>query len=131
MEALRMNFVDAVRTTRKYGLGWMFISQTIASLHPELINQMRVYFFGYGLSWGLELRTLKELVGGGADNNYLALYQSFKDPQSSAVLGEKEYPFMVFGPISPLSVSGSPLFITALDYNSEFIKVNNLKTSTT
>jgi len=128
MEALRMNFVDAVRTTRKYGLGWMFISQTIASLHPELINQMRVYFFGYGLSWGSELRTLKELVGGGMDNNYLALYQAFKDPQSSAVLGEREYPFMVFGPVSPLSVSGSPLFITALDYTKEFLEVNNLNT---
>ena len=130
MEALRMNFVDAVRTTRKYGLGWMFISQTIASLHPELINQMRVYFFGYGLSWGSELRTLKELVGGGMDNNYLALYQAFKDPQSSAVLGEREYPFMVFGPVSPLSVSGSPLFITALDYTREFLEVNNLNTHT-
>lgn len=130
MEALRMNFVDAVRTTRKYGLGWMFISQTIASLHPELINQMRVYFFGYGLSWGSELRTLKELVGGGMGNNYLALYQAFKDPQSSAVLGEREYPFMVFGPVSPLSVSGSPLFITALDYTREFLEVNNLNTHT-
>lgn len=126
LEALRINFVDAVRTTRKYGLGWMFISQTIASLHPELINQMRVYFFGYGLSWGSELRTLKEIVGGGMNNNYLALYQSFKDPQSSAVLGEREYPFMVFGPVSPLSVSGAPLFITALKYDSEFLVANNL-----
>ena len=128
-ELLRMNLVDAIRTTRKYGLGWMFISQTIASLHPELINQMRVYFFGYGLSWGSEFRTLKEIVGG--SGNCLALYQSFKDPQSSTIPEEREYSFMVFGPVSPLSVSGAPLFITALrydpeNYDNEFVKANKL-----
>ena len=124
LEELRMNFVDAVRTTRKYGLGWMFISQTIASLHPELINQMRVYFFGYGLSWGAELRALREIIGGGGNDNHLELYRSFRDPQSSAILGKKEHPFMVFGPVSPLSVSGAPLFMVALDYEDEFVKVN-------
>ena len=129
LEILRINFVDAVRTTRKYGLGWMFISQTIASLHTELINQMRVYFFGYGLSWGSELRALREITGGGGDDNHLALYRSFRDPQSSAVLGERAYPFMVFGPVSPLSVSGAPLFMVALDYNREFLKANNFDCS--
>lgn len=124
LEELRMNFVDAVRTTRKYGLGWMFISQTIASLHPELINQMRVYFFGYGLSWGAELRALREIVGGGGNDNHLELYRSFRDPQSSAILGKKEHPFMVFGPVSPLSVSGAPLFMVTLDYEDEFLKAN-------
>jgi hypothetical protein len=39
-------------------------------------------------------------------------------------LGKKEYPFMVYGPISPLSVSGNPVFFTALDYESEFIHEN-------
>ena len=124
LEELRMNFVDAVRTTRKYGLGWMFISQTIASLHPELINQMRVYFFGYGLSWGVELRALREILGGGGNDNHLELYRSFRDPQSSAILGKKEHPFMVFGPVSPLSVSGAPLFTVTLEYEDEFLKAN-------
>lgn len=124
LEELRMNFVDAVRTTRKYGLGWMFISQTIASLHPELINQMRVYFFGYGLSWGAELRALREILGSGGNDNHLELYRSFRDPQSSAILGKKEHPFMVFGPVSPLSVSGAPLFMVTLDYEDEFLKAN-------
>jgi len=127
LEELRMNIVDAVRTTRKYGLGWMFISQTIASLHPELINQMRVYFFGYGLSWGAELRALKEIVGGGGGDTHLQLYKSFKDPQSSAILGEREHPFMVFGPVSPLSVSGAPIFMNALNYETEFLNLNKLE----
>ena len=31
-KAVRATLIDAVRTTRKYGLGWMFISQTLSGL---------------------------------------------------------------------------------------------------
>ncbi|HYY90388.1 MAG TPA: DUF87 domain-containing protein [Candidatus Dormibacteraeota bacterium] len=120
-KGLKKEFVDAVLTTRKYGLGWMFISPSLASLELEILRQLRLYFFGYGLSWGGERRVLEELVGQGA---HIDLYQSFRDPQTSALLGEKQYPFMVHGPVSPLSVSGGPLFFTALDYYTEFPRAN-------
>ena len=61
---LKNTLLDAIRTTRKFGLGWMFISQTLASLDRELLQQMRMYFFGYGLAWGTELDALKNLIGG-------------------------------------------------------------------
>jgi len=122
-EALKAQLVDCVRTTRKYGLGWLFISQSLASLDLEILRQMRLYFIGYGLSWGTELRTLQDLVGGGA---YVQLYQSFRDPQTSAIYGEKQYPFMVSGPVSPLSISGAPMYFNALDYYDEFAKTNGL-----
>jgi len=121
LETLKHTFVDCVRTTRKYGLGWMFVSQSLASLHLEILRQMRVYFFGYGLSWGSERYNLEELVGRGAQ---LDLYSNFKDPQTSAILGKKEYAFMVYGPVSPLSISGNPIFFNALDYYTEFRKIN-------
>jgi hypothetical protein len=54
--------LEAVRTTRKYGLGWMFISQTLSSLHRELINQIRIHMFGFGLSWGVERDALREFI---------------------------------------------------------------------
>lgn len=123
---LKGALLDAVKTTRKYGLGWMFISQTLASLDKEILDQLRLYFFGYGLSWGTELRTLKGIVGG-RDESAVELYQNFKDPQTSAILGKKEYPFMAFGPVSVLSISGSPVFFTALDYFDGFVKVNSLE----
>ncbi|MHA1796876.1 MAG: ATP-binding protein, partial [Candidatus Helarchaeota archaeon] len=110
LELIKNSFIDAVRTTRKYGLGWLFISQSLGSLHWEILKQLRAYFFGYGLAWGSELRSLQDLIGG--NHEAIKLYQSFKDPQSS--IGEiKEYSFMTFGPVSPLSYSGSPLFFTA------------------
>ncbi len=39
--------------------------------------------------------------------SYIQLYQSFRDPQTSAIYGGKEHPFMVYGPISHLSSSGA------------------------
>jgi DNA helicase HerA-like ATPase len=119
---LKNTLIDSVRTTRKYGLGWMFISQSLASLDREILRQLRIYFFGYGLSWGGELRVLQELVGGG---DSIEFYQSFKDPQTSALFGRKEYPFMVYGPVSPLSSSGAPMFFTALNYDEEYTLYNH------
>lgn len=123
-ERVRSILLDAVRTTRKYGLGWMFISQTLSSLHREIINQLRIMFFGYGLSMGVELVALKEIIGGNPES--LSLYQSFKDPHSAFDIGSREYSFMSVGPVSPLSFSGSPLFFTAFNNPEEFLEANTL-----
>lgn len=120
LERVKSTLVDGVRTTRKYGLGWMFISQTLSSLDKDIINQIRIYVFGFGLALGVERQALRDIIGGAGEA--LTLYQTFKDPQSS--LGEKEFPFMTLGPISPLSFSSMPLFFNALKYPSEFTKIN-------
>lgn len=120
LERLKNLLIDAIRTTRKYGLGWAFISQTLSSLDKEVINQIRIYIFGYGLAWGLERQSLREIIGGAEES--IRLYQNFNDPQSS--LENPEYSFMTIGPISPLSFAGTPLFFTAFNYPDEFIRVN-------
>ena len=121
--ALRNTLLDAVKTTRKFGLGWMFISQTLASIDRELLQQLRMYFFGYGLAWGSELVALKDLIGG--NNSVLALYQQFHDPASSLEGGN--YSFMGVGPSSPLAFSGTPLFFNSLQFPDEFITKNGEK----
>ena len=103
IQQLTSNIVGSVRTTRKYGIGYMFITQTVESLDEEILRQMRVYAFGYGLTSGPELRKVAEVVNNPAA---LQLYKSFIDPSSN-----QKFPFMFFGPISPLSFTGSPLFI--------------------
>ncbi len=80
LEELRMKLLDAVRTTRKYGLGWMFLSTSLSSIHREIIQQLRIVFYGFGLSLGSDLITLKEMV---SDPKSIQLYQSFTDPASS------------------------------------------------
>jgi hypothetical protein len=122
-ESVRISLIDAVRTTRKYGLGWMFISQTLSSLHREIINQLRILFFGFGLALGTEFQALSDIVGG--DTNALKLYQSFRDPHSSFDVSSRQYAFMTVGPVSPLSFAGLPLFFTAFNTPEDFLKENN------
>ncbi len=123
-ESVRISLLDAVRTTRKYGLGWMFISQTLSSLHKEIIGQLRIFFFGFGLALGTEFQALREIIGG--DPNALKLYQSFRDPHSSFDISSRQYAFMTVGPVSPLSFAGTPLFLTAFNTPNEFLEVNHL-----
>jgi hypothetical protein len=111
---LKHLLADAARTTRKYGIGWCILSQTLHSIDRELAEQLRVYVFGYGLGWGAELRALEDFVAG---TEGIRLYQTFRDPETS--IRDKAYPFMVIGPFSPLSFSGAPLFFTALHFPEE------------
>ena len=120
--AVRNILIDAARTTRKQGVGWMFISQTLSSLHREILEQLRIFFFGFGLGMGTEFKALSELVGG--RSKALDLYQLFRDPHSSFDTTSREYSFMTIGPVSPLSFAGTPLFLNAFNEVSEFLKSN-------
>jgi hypothetical protein len=121
-QRIKTNLIDAVRTTRKYGLGWMFLSQTVSSLDNEIVQQLRISFFGFGLSMGTEYRKLQEIVGGKGE--YLKLYQQFRDPHSSFDIESREYSFMTIGPVSPLSFSGTPLFLNVFTDVDGFLKAN-------
>lgn len=123
-DILRTQLRAAVRETRKYGIGWCFISQTLGGLDNEIIQQLRILFFGFGLALGEEFRRLREFIGG--DDRAMELYQSFRDPQSFPRRDLQEFPFMAVGPVSPLSFSGRPLFFTAFTNPQEFVEVNRL-----
>ena len=92
------------------------MSQTLSSLHRDIINQMRTYVFGFGLDCGVERQALIEIIGGQREAR--VLYQRFRYKHSS--IGEKTYSFMTVGPISPLSFSGIPSFFNALKYPKKF-----------
>ena len=120
---LRSLLRRAVRETRKYG--WFFISQTLGGLDNEILQQLRVLAFGFGLAMGTEFDRLLDFVGG--DKRALELYQSFRDPQSFPRRDLQEFPFMAVGPVSPLAFSGKPLFFTGFTDSAEFLRVNNLR----
>ena len=122
---VRSVLIDAARTTRKYGLGWLFISQTLSSLHPEILQQLRIFFFGFGLGLGQEFQSLRQLVG--SSGTALDLYQLFRDPHSAFDTKSRQYSFMTIGPVSPLSFSGSPLFLNAFNSVDAFLETNGLK----
>ena len=120
---LRSLLRRAVRETRKYGIGWFFISQTLGGLDNEILQQLRILAFGFGLA--TELDRLRSFVG--SDKRALELYQSFRDPQSFPRRDLQEFPFMAIGPVSPLAFSGKPLFFTAFTDHDEFLEANRWK----
>ncbi len=125
VQGVRRILVDAARTTRKYGLGWLFISQTLHSLDVEVLQQLRIMFFGFGLALGQEYQALRQLVG--SDTAALRLYQLFRDPHSSFDEETRTYSFMTVGPVSPLSFAGTPLFFNAFNRVEDFLTANNLQ----
>jgi hypothetical protein len=120
-QELADRLVDYVRTTRKYGLGWMFITQEVGSLRRGIYGQLRVRAFGYGLTSGTELARLRETIG---DPSSLELYRSFVDP---AAIRPSEYPFMLTGPVSPLSFTGAPVFLSVYTDFGRFLSDNGLQ----
>jgi hypothetical protein len=123
-DRLRLLLRRAVRETRKYGIGWFFISQTLGGVDNEILQQLRILAFGFGLAMGTELDRLRDFAGG--DKRALELYQSFRDPQSFPSRNLQEFPFMAVGPVSPLAFSGKPLFFTAFTDWTDFKRVNRL-----
>ncbi|WP_018289980.1 ATP-binding protein [Verrucomicrobium sp. 3C] len=123
-DQLRSLLRRAVRETRKYGIGWFFISQTLGGLDNEILQQLRILAFGFGLAMGTEFDRLRDFVGG--DKRALELYQSFRDPQSFPRRDLQEFPFMAVGPVSPLAFSGKPFFFTMFTDMDEFRRFNNL-----
>lgn len=121
---VRSRLIDAARTTRKYGLGWLFISQTLSSIHAEILQQLRISFFGFGLGLGQEYQSLRQLVG--SSGTALDLYRLFRDPHSAFDARSRQYSFMTIGPVSPLSFSGSPLFLNAFNTVDAFLEANGL-----
>ena len=111
--------IDAVRTTRKFGIGHMFITQSLESMDDEIIKQMRIFAFGFGLTFGSEIKKIRELIDNEAALN---LYKSFIDPGN-----RNEYPFMFYGPVSPLSATGAPLFVEIYNKYEDFINKNKDK----
>ena len=115
---LSNKLVEYVRETRKTGLGWTFITQQITSLHPAIYAQLTFKAFGYGMTSGGDLNRLRDEVG---NTSALDLYQSFANPRA---LSESIYPFMVSGPISPLSFTAAPVFLQVYTSEDEFRQAN-------
>lgn len=93
------------RELRKYSIGFTLLLQEPAALHDSIWKQLRNGFraFAGGLV-GTDLDRIKEQVG---DQGAMSLYAALPVPSGS----NPRYPFMLCGAVSPLSATGSPLFL--------------------
>jgi len=114
-----------IRETRKFGVGWMFITTSLADMDSAIVDQTGVRIFGYGLSMGPELARLKECVTDPADIDF---YLTFPHPLNALEEDQRIYSYMITGPISPLS-NYSPIFISAFKTPQDYALANKLKVS--
>ncbi|MEM1875125.1 MAG: DUF87 domain-containing protein [Candidatus Hadarchaeales archaeon] len=121
-ESLGGLFVDAVRATRKFGVGWLFTGNTLAGLFRGLVREIQVFFLGFGLGLGEDTQVLWDLIG--PEHHAWVRYRGLMDPRSNP--SRKQYPFMTVGSVSPLSFTGTPFFFDAFNSVEEFLKANGL-----
>ena len=125
-KAVRATLIDAVRTTRKYGLGWMFISQTLSSRHRNPPPVTNFFLWIWSRAW---YRIPCSQPTCWRTGKAIELYQLFRDPHSSFDVASRQYSFMTIGPVSPLSFAGTPLFLNAYNAVEIFMKQNDLVVS--
>ncbi|NYD24861.1 hypothetical protein BJ968_004401 [Kineococcus aurantiacus] len=106
VKALSADIAGYFRDTRKFGIGWTLISQSPRSVNADCFDQMAVRVMGYGLG-GADLAKVAEQMD---DAEHLKLYRAFAPPDATR---PKVYPFMVTGPVSPLSFTKAPVFLAA------------------
>ena len=106
IKALSVDLAGYARDFRKFGIGVTFITQTTRSINPDIWDQVTVRVLGYGLA-GADLEKVAEHVD---DRDHLKLYKGFSPPDSTR---PKIYPFMIVGPVSPLSFSKAPILLAA------------------
>jgi hypothetical protein len=103
IRALTNQLADCARETRKYGVGWTYITQNIGSLNPTIFDMLGVRICGYGLGTS-DLRAMEDHID---SKDSLQLYRTFANPEQT-----NQYPYMIAGPFSPLSFTQAPLFVT-------------------
>lgn len=113
IKALSIDLAGYARDTRKFGIGWTYVTQTTRSLNSDIWDQLTVRMMGYGLA-GADIEKIAEQLD---DRDHLKLYRAFAPPDSS---NPKVYPFMLTGPVSPLSFTKAPVFLSAYTNFDDF-----------
>ncbi len=108
---------DRVKETRKYGIGWMFITQSTVDFNKEIYRQIHNYIFMHGLSIGADVDNVKSALGA----DLFDLYKTFKDPKRTG-----KYQFIVIGPIVGLSSTGMAMAVECFTDMRDFLEMNEL-----
>jgi DNA helicase HerA-like ATPase len=94
------------RETRKYGIGWTYITQNPTGMNRAIFDMLAVRVCGFGLG-GSDLRMMEDYVD---SRDSIQLYLTFANPEQT-----ERYHYMIAGPFSPLSFTKAPLFVTTHD----------------
>lgn len=111
----RTLLAQSVRMTGKYGVGWMFITQTLHDFDKTILRQLQVKVFGQGFKLGADREYVETELG----KEGFARYCSLPDPKRTG-----RYTFMLTGPIVALGSLGTPLVLQGFRTSDDLIKAN-------
>jgi hypothetical protein len=111
----RSLLVQSIRMTGKYGVGWFFVTQTLADFDKTILRQLQVKIFGQGFKLGADREYVEVELG----KEGFARYCSLPDPKRTG-----RYTFMVVGSIVALGSLGTPLVLQGFRGSDELIRAN-------
>lgn len=111
----RALLAQSVRMTGKYGVGWLFITQTLHDFDKTILRQLQVKAFGQGFKLGADREYVETELG----KEGFARYCSLPDPKRTG-----RYTFMVTGPIVALGSLGTPLVLQGFRSSDDLIRAN-------
>lgn len=111
----RTLLAQSIRMTGKYGVGWMFITQTLHDFDKTILRQLQVKIFGQGFKLGADREFVETELG----KEGFARYCSLPDPKRTG-----RYTFMVTGPIVALGSLGTPLVLQGFRNVDDLMRAN-------
>ncbi len=106
---------QSVRMTGKYGVGWLFITQTLHDFDKTILRQLQVKMFGQGFKIGADREFVETELG----KEGFARYCSLPDPKRTG-----RYTFMISGPIVALGSLGTPLVLQGFRSCDDLMRAN-------
>jgi len=118
LSRLKGMIVESQKTSRKYGIGWMFINQRTADFDKDVYSQLEDYVFCWGLGVGADETNVTNIVG----NEMFEEYQTLPNPKQSDI-----YSYMISGGIVAVGTVGTPLIVKGFGGVEEVLEANNLE----
>lgn len=116
-EMILANLEDAIKTTRKLGVGWFYITQSIADFSKKVFRQIQTKVLGVGIGTGADNQHLESAFN--EERDLIDRYRSLPRPISTGI-----YPFAVIGELLALGNGSKPLFISATKTQKELFELN-------
>jgi len=111
----RTLLAQSIRMTGKFGVGWMFVTQTLHDFDKTILRQLQVKIFGQGFKLGADREYVESELG----KEGFARYCSLPDPKRTG-----RYSFMLTGPIVALGSLGTPLVLQGFRASDDLMRAN-------
>ena len=119
LSEVRDNLIELQKTSRKFGIGWMFINQRTADFNKDVYSQLEDYVYAWGLGVGSDESNVKDIVG----KNMFRTYDNLPNPKQTGI-----FTYMVYGGIVGIGTQGMPLIIEGFSDSDKLHEINTFDT---